>query len=400
MRPVWNVRLGAVIRLRTQNAMVNFPGRNGRRRRVLNEEVLSASTSHLALRAPLKNDSTRVVPRYSEAAGVENHAQVTDFIPRRYRSIALLIVAGGACTAVLALLHYFAIPIAAAFGSTEIAAIDLLAPGSIAAWVAAVVLLCASASCMIVFSIRRHRIGDYRGRYRIWLAAAAACLALSANSVADFHGVFAGAMSYLTGWTVLRAGAAWWLILAGLPLLWIVIRGGIDIKECRLAAALLITTACCYVAAAAAFFGAVATSSVRVDSAIAGGALLAGHWMLLAAIVSYARFVVLDAQGLIAVRPRITGKRKSKAPSESSCDVSKTASAGISSTLSAADYARRKQQIVQSPSPAASGKWVDGTRPERDHYEDGDEDEPSDGRKLSKSDRKRLRKLKMQNRAA
>ena len=29
-------------------------------------------------------------PRYSDAAGVENHPQITDFVPRRYRTIALL----------------------------------------------------------------------------------------------------------------------------------------------------------------------------------------------------------------------------------------------------------------------------------------------------------------------
>ena len=104
--------------------MVNFPGRNGRRRRVLNEEVLSASSSHAVLRAVPKSGRDRAVPRYSEAAGVENHAQITDFVPRRYRSIALLMAAGGFTTAVLASLHYFATPIAGASGETEIAALE------------------------------------------------------------------------------------------------------------------------------------------------------------------------------------------------------------------------------------------------------------------------------------
>src|SRR5687768_3916478 len=104
--------------------MVNFPGRNGRRRRVLNEEVLSASSSHAVLRAVSKDDPMRAVPRYSEAAGVENHAQITDFIPRRYRAIALLTAAGCVTTALLALLHYFAAPIARMAGAHEIAAFD------------------------------------------------------------------------------------------------------------------------------------------------------------------------------------------------------------------------------------------------------------------------------------
>ena len=79
--------------------MVNFPGRNGRRRRVLNEEVLSASSSHAALRAVDRDDASREAPRYSDAAGVENHPQITDFVPRRYRTIALLVLVGVVTTA-------------------------------------------------------------------------------------------------------------------------------------------------------------------------------------------------------------------------------------------------------------------------------------------------------------
>jgi hypothetical protein len=382
--------------------MVNFPGRNGRRRRVLNEEVLSASSSHAALRAMPKNGDTRAVPRYSEAAGVENHAQISDFVPRRYRTIAFLIVAGGISTAVLASLDYFATPIAGTLGRTEIAALELMAPGSISAWVATVVLLVASAASILVYSIRRHRIDDIRGRYRIWLAGAVTCLLVSANSVAGLHDVLAAAMSHLTGWTALRAGAIWWLILAGLPLVWIAFRSLVEVRESRLAASLLITAVGCYASAVATALGAVSWADARVETVVSGAALLIGHWITLSAVVSYARYVVLDAQGLIAARPRIVGKRKTQKPSQRDNDNSSEMETPAGSpTLSTAEFIRRKQQQSQnSKAPAASGQWVDGSRPERDSYDDGDDDESTDGRKLSKADRKRLRKLKLQNRAA
>ena len=381
--------------------MVNFPGRNGRRRRVLNEEVLAASSSHAALRAVPKIDSTRAVPRYSDAAGVENHAQITDFVPRRYRSIALLTLGGCLTTALVALLHYFAAPIATATGADEIAAFDLMAPGSVSAWVASVVLLFNSAGCLVVYSIRRHRIDDFRGRYRIWLAATAACVLLSANSVAGFHNVLAGAMSHLMGWTALRGGAIWWLLPLGLPLAWIAARAIFDVKESRLAGCLLAVSMCCYMVAGATSLGAISLTDSRLELVIAGSTLLAGHWFALAAIGSYARFVVLDAQGLIATQPRIKSKRKSQKPAgHSSGHVTEKTVAGGPATLSTADYARRNQQLAQSArSSAAASQWVDGSRPERDRYEDGDDD-CGDDRKLSKSERKRLRKLKMQNRAA
>jgi hypothetical protein len=68
--------------------MVNLPGRD-RRRRVLKDEVLAASSNYANHRS--QNDEAPAVsaPRYSDAAGVENHPQITDFIPRRYATIAM-----------------------------------------------------------------------------------------------------------------------------------------------------------------------------------------------------------------------------------------------------------------------------------------------------------------------
>src|SRR5262252_8477665 len=71
------------------STMVNFPGRSDRRRRVLKEEVLSAS-ARAKSRSNDRDDAGEDAPRYSEAAGVENHPQVTDFVPRRYSTIAML----------------------------------------------------------------------------------------------------------------------------------------------------------------------------------------------------------------------------------------------------------------------------------------------------------------------
>jgi hypothetical protein len=133
-------------------------------------------------------------------------------------------------------------------------------------------------------------------------------------------------------------------------------------------------------------------------------AMLLGHWMLLAAVISYARFVVLDAQGLVAVRPRVKYPRKTRAKSVvQNTNHCEQPAAPTASLLSAGGYARqRPAHDLQPAKPAEPGQWLDGSRPEREQYDedDGGEDSPIDGRKLSKADRKRLRKLKAQNRAA
>jgi hypothetical protein len=375
--------------------MVNFPGRNGRRRRVLNEEVLSASSSRASLRAATDDRASHQPLRYSEAAGVENHPQITDFVPRRYRTIALLLVAGVASTMSLAGLHYAAPSLAAAINLAGLPPFDLASTGSLARWVAAVVLLGASALCLLVYSIRRHRIDDYRGRYRIWLTASAACLALSANSVAGLHHVLAYTLSHVTGWTALRAGAVWWLAVAGLPLAWIVLRTLRDLMECRLAATLWVAAIGCYAAAATSYLGFVPAVEPQIDSMLDAVLALLGHWLLLAAVVSYARFVVLDAQGLIPVRTRSHRALKVKGSPKQKNDSRIPSSSGDS-------YAQKTaSQFQRAESTVGNKAWIDGSRPEAERYDDdSDEDLSGPSRKLSKADRKRLRKLKAQNRAA
>jgi hypothetical protein len=369
--------------------MISFPGRTGRRRRVMNEEVLSASTTHTALRARVvEQEKSPEAPRYSDAAGVENHPQITDFIPRRYRSLAVLTLSGALTVAALSTLHYFAIPISTAVRWTHTALFDFAAPGSLASWVASVVLFFGAVTCLLIYSLRRHRVDDYRGRYRVWLAASVACLVMSANSVVGLHGLLAETLTHFSGRSALRDGAAWWLVLAGLPLAWIAVRVFLDASECRLAALLLCGAFCGYAAGLAGFVGGLPVSSDPQSAALATGAgTLLGHWLLLAAVLSYARFVVLDAQGLIEHRPASAAIR----PTHS--ERREQLAAVVSPRLDATP-----PQPARSP---ATTEWVDGRRAERQRYDDDTDDDSSEGdRKLSKAERKQLRKLKARDRAA
>jgi hypothetical protein len=374
--------------------MVNFPGRSDRRRRVLKEEVRSTSGSRATLRADVADNA----PRYSDAAGVENHPQVTDFVPRRYSTIALVGLFGAAATAMTAALHYFALPIAVSRGMNSSAAFDLSARGNLTEWLAAVVLFMASGFCILTYSIRRHRIDDYRGRYRIWLGASLACLVLSANSVTGLHGVLSDVLIRATGWSALRDGAVWWMALAGLPLAWVYVRVLLDIRECRIAAALLAGAAVCYGVSVASFLGYSPAVETQIQPIIIAAPLLLGLWLLFTAIVANARFVVLDAQGLVAVR-RPTKAKRTESTAKQPVVKSAQSAAASSSAKATASISRESVQTVKTP--ADSSRWVDGSRFERERYGADEDEESSDGeRKLSKSDRKKLRKIKTQGRAA
>jgi hypothetical protein len=382
------------------STMVNFPGRNDRRRRILKEEVLAASSARASNRSGDRDDTNNNAPRYTDAAGVENHPQITDFVPRRYSTIAMLGLFGIAASAATAALHYFVLPIAAARGLQSAAAIDLAGRSNVAAWLSAIVLFMGSAFCVLTYSLRRHRIDDYRGRYRVWLSAALACLMLSANSVIGLHQALADSLSQVTGWSILQGGAIWWAV-AGLPLAWIFVRVLLDVRECRIAAATMIGAGVCYGVSAASYFDYGPAVEPGIRPILVAAPLLLGHWLAFTAIVANARFVVLDAQGLVKVRRRTQAKPKRAASAPAAKSAAPKAAQPVAASSTASPTVPISRATIQTAkTPADSSRWVDGSRFEREDYDDEDEDSSDGDRKLSKSERKRLRKIKAQGRAA
>jgi hypothetical protein len=229
-------------------------------------------------------------------------------------------------------------------------------------------------------------VDDYRGRYRIWVAAAVACVTLSTNSVVGLHNLLAETLTHFTGWSALPAGAAWWLPIAGLPLTWIGVRTLIDVRECRLAMLLLSSAFCAYAVGLTSFVGVMPVAfEPRSATLITGAATLMGHWLMLVAVLSYARYVVLDAQGLIEHRPAAT---------------SKSAHMEHREALDAASLPANPTPPQPSRSSSVT-EWVDGRRSQRQRYDDDADDDSSDSnRKLTKAERKQLRKLKARDRAA
>ena len=118
------------------------------------------------------------------------------------------------------------------------------------------------------------------------------------------------------------------------------------------------------------------------------------------AIVANARFVVLDAQGLVTVRKKAKSKR-AETTAEAKQAARKSSPAGTTSSSASATVSISRDTVQTVKTPADSSRWVDGSRFERERYDADEDEESSDGeRKLSKSDRKKLRKIKTQGRAA
>ena len=140
-----------------------------------------------------------------------------------------------------------------------------------------------------------------------------------------------------------------------------------DVRECRLAAALALIGLTSYAISAASFLGFVPIADPEARALTVGTTLLAGHWFVLAAAVSYARFVVLDAQGLIAVRrPQPVKKVKKVQKSVAKTDLPTAndngqvdAERAVSRRVFAGDFARRRKRLpIRAAGSMAAGRSV------------------------------------------
>lgn len=342
--------------------MASSIARGGRRRRVLNDEARTASGISLATYQGADADA----PRYGEQANVEHHPQVTDYVPRRLRAMIVTLLAGlGAAAGAQTLAHY-ADQAAATVPGLAASELSQFAAG-VVSWASAVALLVGAMLAKLTYSLRRHRVDDYAGRYRVWRWIAWGGVLASLNSVVHIETLVARLAVAATGMSLTSTGAEWWLAPLAVVGGWIFVRLALEVRESRTALTMLLAAAACYAAAAAGALGWAPAMLGSWSAALAGALPLAGHTLALVGLMIFARYVVLDVQGLIDHASRPAARE----------------AATVKTTSTSADAEQRT-----SASPQTDEAWSD----------DDDEDE-EDGaqRRLSKADRRRLRK---QGRAA
>jgi len=405
-----------------------------RRRRVLLEENLAAPPSEAesgTRRRGEDQDPARPQTQrsYTDAALACHQPPVTALIPQRFWTLAVLALAGLSAIAGIVAVHgqIFQRTPAAVFGPWR--CLDLQAPGSLAGWFSSLVLLAACFLSVQILRLRRHKTDDYRGRYRVWFWLPALFFMMAAAAVTKFHvDVFIALQNY-TDW--LNADQWQWTILGTVCGLWTLaaIRLGIEVRSSRGALFLLtIATACYYAAASKGLISLPEIGQILLVMA-ESSALMLGHLATLLTVAVYARYVYDDAQGKVCRKPR-ERRRPSPVPSaeptaveqaeadESSPsvaeqDVPEPEVLPMESTAPAEPRQREVPEIrAAKPAPSPQEKREDEPRrkaaPEPELADDDDEmDEISDAqadnqseRKLSKAERRRLRKQQRRDRQA
>ena len=295
---------------------------NDRRRRLLTEEILSGGFDDApdASAAPERRTARGKLPRYSKAADMSQQPRVTDLIPQRPFAITLLFLLGAAIIGGLVWLHAWMPQVAAMANISDgrVAAFDLDGEGSLGAWFSSLVLLLSGLAAVLNYTLRRHRLDDYRAGYRIWLWAAIAWFIMSIDEAGSLHEGFKELMVYWTGNRIYGDGSMWWVIaygsvlgLLGLLLLW-------DMRECRVATWSFLLTGGCYAAAVATQLEFVWPTEQPRAVMLEEGLEMFGNLALLLTMVTNARFIIFDIEGRIVRKPAKPKTRKAAKVKKSS----------------------------------------------------------------------------------
>jgi len=301
--------------------MLFFTGRSDRRRRRVLHDTLLATP--LTLGTPLARRRTLRYPggvyagrseNYGDAMLLESQTRLTDLVPMHPLLLMAFFGAGIAIIALLEGLYVWAS--LGGRGLGRIAAFDLADRGSLGTWFSSLVLALAAGTAVLVYTVRRHRLDDYRGHYRIWLWAASCWLLMSIDATANLHDGFGEIMAWLTGTRLFGESCMWWFVVCGFIIAAVSLRLLVDMRHHWLSAGALVVSAACYGVSLGFHFHSIPLHALKwppVEEAVRAvalnkAALLLGHFLLLMGMIWHARYVVLDAEGLLRRRRRGRGR--------------------------------------------------------------------------------------------
>jgi len=286
---------------------------------------------------------------YADAARPACQPHVVDMIPTRFSTIITLSALALSCAAGLEALYGHVALGQSDFRIAQLPAIHLGAPGSVACWLSAVLLLAAAMYGVLIYLIRRHRQDDYRGRYRMWCWVVIALVVASIDQVADLQGTvraaalqWAGIPDYADAMLIWTGGVA---VVVGALGIWL----AVEMRACRLALGAFTLAMACYTLIAIIRLGWLWGDASVFRTMIVSGLTLGGHVAVFTTTCLYARHVHRDASapgGLEETPPRRRRRAKTAAPAADPAVSPTDASASSTSSL---DTKTGKTRRVDGP---------------------------------------------------
>ena len=233
---------------------------------------------------------------------MDEQTRLTDLVPQSLTKIFILFILGIGIVVGLEMLYAWMPTLAPMTTDGRVAAFDLDGEGSLAVWFSSTTFLLAAFVAVVVYTVRRHKTDDYNGRYRVWLWAAMCWALLSIDETSSLHEGFKEMMTQVAGTRLLGDGSMWWIIAYFFLLGAVGTRLVVDMRACRLSTISMVMVAVCYSLAIVAQLGWVLPQAGARAVMIEEGAEMVGNLFLLLAMTLHARYVILDAEGLLPQR--------------------------------------------------------------------------------------------------
>lgn len=248
---------------------------------------------------------------YSQDVRQACGTRLVQLIPVRRRSFIALIVASIVITASLLTAHYLVyvngwLPW---YGHPLAVALDATHPQSVAAWLGSHLWLLCLGATILTFQLRRHKLDDYNGEYRLWFWLVFTCVIASIDSTTHVTELFGHSLDRWSRANIGWSGQA--VVLATLATL----VGMLGLRLCTELKTVPLSLICWLIGLASwAGSATLAQEMFRIDMAIQtriwlrAGLWLVGLTSIWIAAVAYLRHVYMEAQrrflarGLLARR--------------------------------------------------------------------------------------------------
>jgi len=387
-----------------------------RRRRVLMEEVAVPAEGEPAAESAVRRTPSRAYP---DGALTDRQLRTCDLVPTRpFVIVALLLALLTGVAAIETLyIHWQTTPApartasGAALGRAQLAAIDLAGRGNLASWYSSLLLAAGACGGLVIFSIRCHRVDDYRGRYRVWLWTVAALMWGSLDAATGIHQAI-GALIGLAAGSAPLADLGWltlYLLLFGA----LAVRLGIETWHAVGSFATFSLSAVLYLVAGMTSVGWIPLPGFLLATVLETTLVMLAHVALLAGLMLYARHVHLDAEGKLPLRLRTQGHKPKRKPrklgvvgrdEKESAEESHVAARGTGTSPAAGSSTSRAATSSGAagvrPGPLASRVAASISQDDEDDDADDGDGGGEGGERLSKAERRRLKKLMRQQRRA
>jgi hypothetical protein len=392
-----------------------------RRRRVLMDEIASPAADDAkdeSTPASFSSSSRAPVRAYADAVLAERQPKVTDLVPQRPFLVATLILTGLTIPAAIIAAYTQLVVATAGKIPPRFAALDLTQRGNLADWFSSLLLTGGAVGALVIFSMRAHRVDDYRGRYRIWLWTAAALLFAGIDAATGLHHAIAAALELASGTALQGSENLCWLSVYALAFGTLATRLAIEKWNSLSSFATLAGAALLYLLSGLAAMNVFPSGGVMIDAVVGVTLASLAHLTLITAIALYARHVHLDAQGRLLVsvqkekakKPRSRAKlsvvkddsedgrgsssRKTKAAAEKAEKTPSSPATPAAGSKSESDvkFAGTSSSASSSARPAAISAKGSGASSYQVDDEDDDEEDYG-GQNVSKAERKKLKRL-------